>query len=87
MANPADVIKKKRSAFVLRIAPSGIDRVDEALKSSELIIGWSRARGLLDKTLNGKNSARFYGTAITLTTKTIENLEAPLETCGDLSER
>lgn len=37
--------------FVLRIAPSGIDRVDEALQNDTLIIGWAYAEGLLDDTL------------------------------------
>lgn len=37
--------------FVLRIAPSGIDRVEEALQSDTLIIGWALADGLLDETL------------------------------------
>ncbi len=40
-----------QSAFVLRIAPSRINRLPEALESDELIIGWSKARGLLDKRL------------------------------------
>ena len=40
-----------QSAFVLRIAPSGIDRVPEALEKDQLIIGWANARGLLDETL------------------------------------
>ena len=39
-------------AFVLRIAPSGINRVAEALESGHLIIGWAEARGLLDRSLN-----------------------------------
>lgn len=43
---------EQRSAFILRIAPSRIDRMDEALKSNELIIGWSRAEGLLDTSLS-----------------------------------
>ena len=38
-------------AFVLRIAPSGIDRVPEALRENHLIIGWSRAGGLLQPDL------------------------------------
>ena len=42
---------RKAGAFVLRIAPSGKDRVHEALESEELIIGWSRAKGLLDEKL------------------------------------
>jgi predicted Mrr-cat superfamily restriction endonuclease len=40
-----------RNAFVLRIAPSEIDRVEEALKSGDAIIGWSGAKGLLDASL------------------------------------
>jgi len=51
MSDPSEVTSKKRQAFVLRIAPSGVDRVDEALKSNELIIGWSLAKGLLKKEL------------------------------------
>jgi predicted Mrr-cat superfamily restriction endonuclease len=39
-------------AFVLRIAPSGIDRVPEALKEGQLIIGWADARGLLNQELD-----------------------------------
>ena len=37
--------------FVLRITPSGIDRVEEALQNDTLIIGWAYADGLLDDTL------------------------------------
>lgn len=39
-------------AFILRISPAGGDRVDEALKSNELIIGWAKAKGLLDPTID-----------------------------------
>lgn len=39
------------SAYVLRISPSGIDRVPEALEDDEIIIGWSDAEGLLDPAL------------------------------------
>ena len=39
-------------AFVLRISPSRIDRVHEALKKNQLIIGWAHARGLLNRKLN-----------------------------------
>lgn len=41
----------ERNAFVLRIAPSGIDRVEEALASNRLIIGWAHASELLDPRL------------------------------------
>ena len=44
--------ESKRRAFVLRIAPSYIDRVPEALESGELIIGWSKATGLLNPELS-----------------------------------
>lgn len=38
-------------AFVLRIRPSGVDRVQDALASDELIIGWSESEGLLNPDL------------------------------------
>ena len=49
-----------RSAFILRIAPRGIepvseggfDRVPEALETGNLIIGWARAKGLLNPDLD-----------------------------------
>jgi predicted Mrr-cat superfamily restriction endonuclease len=41
-----------QQAFILRIAPSRIDRVDEALKSNQIIIGWSEAQGLLKRGLS-----------------------------------
>lgn len=39
-------------AFILRIAPSVIDRVAEALETDQIIIGWANADGLLDKHLD-----------------------------------
>jgi len=39
-------------AFVLRVAPSEIDRVPEALESDQVIIGWANAEGLLDERLD-----------------------------------
>jgi predicted Mrr-cat superfamily restriction endonuclease len=39
-------------AFVLRIAPGGIDKVPEALNDNEILIGWSDAEGLLDESLS-----------------------------------
>jgi predicted Mrr-cat superfamily restriction endonuclease len=39
-------------AFVLRISPSGVDRLPEALRESDIIIGWSEAEGLEDPSLN-----------------------------------
>lgn len=41
-----------RSAIVLRISPSGIDKVPEALASDQLIIGWALAEGLEDTSLS-----------------------------------
>jgi predicted Mrr-cat superfamily restriction endonuclease len=40
-----------QQAFVLRISPSGVDRVDVALGDNQIIIGWSEAKGLLDDNL------------------------------------
>ena len=42
----------EQQAFVLRISPSGIDRVPEALSSNQIIIGWALADGLLDPSLS-----------------------------------
>jgi len=39
-------------AFVLRVAPSEIDRLPEALEGDQIIIGWANADGLLDKQLD-----------------------------------
>jgi len=39
-------------AYVLRIYPSEVDRVEEALESNEVIIGWSEAIGLNNKGLS-----------------------------------
>lgn len=43
---------KQQSAFVLRIAPSGIDKVPEALRENQIIIGWAKADGLLNAQLD-----------------------------------
>lgn len=42
----------KKLAFVLRIAPNGIDKVPEALERNQIIIGWAYAEGLLDEKLS-----------------------------------
>lgn len=39
-------------AFVLRINPSHEDRVPEALETDDIIIGWAKAEGLLDESLD-----------------------------------
>lgn len=49
-----------KNAFVLRIKPSGIDRVPEALKSSSIIIGWSEAKGLLDTSLSWEQFRQIF---------------------------
>ena len=41
-----------QQAFILRIAPSGIDHVWEALDKNQIIIGWAEAVGLLDEQLS-----------------------------------
>lgn len=41
-----------QQAFVLRIAPGGIDRVSEALPENQIIIGWAEADGLLEPSLS-----------------------------------
>lgn len=46
------------NAFVLRITPSGKDRVDEALRTKDLIIGWSECQGLLDERLTWEQFRR-----------------------------
>jgi predicted Mrr-cat superfamily restriction endonuclease len=48
----------EQSAFVLRIAPSGEDKVPEALREDQIIIGWANADGLLNPKLDWE---RFRG--------------------------
>jgi predicted Mrr-cat superfamily restriction endonuclease len=43
-----------QQAFILRIAPSNINRVPLALKEDQIIIGWSATEGLLDQSLSWK---------------------------------
>jgi predicted Mrr-cat superfamily restriction endonuclease len=45
------VKREEVNAFVLRIAPSKVDRLPEALETNQLIIGWANATGLLDTSL------------------------------------
>lgn len=45
-------MSQNQQAFVLRIAPGGIDKVDEALEQDQIIIGWAEASGLLDPNLS-----------------------------------
>lgn len=41
-----------QQAFILRIYPSDVDRVPEALSENQIIIGWAKAEGLLDDKLS-----------------------------------
>jgi len=52
-----------KNAFILRMKPSGIDRVEEGLASDELIIGWSHALGLLDPALAKEDFRRIIQSA------------------------
>lgn len=54
----SDISEDDKSAFILRIRPSGENRVSEALECDHLIIGWSCAPGLLDEILDWE---RFRG--------------------------
>jgi predicted Mrr-cat superfamily restriction endonuclease len=47
--------KEQPNAFILRIAPSGVDRLPEALETNTLIIGWAKVAGLLNKDLEWSN--------------------------------
>lgn len=58
-------------AFVLRVAPSELDRVPEALDSDQIIIGWANACGLLNTNLNWQDfreivRAEYYSSDLTL---------------------
>lgn len=44
--------QQQQQAFFLRIEPSEIDRLPEALASDQIIIGWSRTEGLLVESLS-----------------------------------
>ena len=41
-----------QQAFILRILPSKINRVSEALANDQIIIGWANAEGLLNEGLD-----------------------------------
>ncbi|OQA86513.1 MAG: Restriction endonuclease [bacterium ADurb.Bin236] len=51
--------ERDRKAFVLRVAPSGIDRVPEAIETNEIIIGWSDASELIDESLSWEDFRGF----------------------------
>lgn len=48
----------EQQAFILRISPSGRDRVTEALDNNQIIIGWAQAQGLLNEQLFWKEFRR-----------------------------
>src|SRR5208337_4047730 len=50
-----------QQAFVLRIAPSGNDKVPEALTENQIIIGWAEAEGLLDTNLTWEQFREIIG--------------------------
>jgi predicted Mrr-cat superfamily restriction endonuclease len=61
----------KQQAFVLRIAPSGVDKVPEALADNQIMIGWADAGGLLDPSLSWEQfreiiRSTYYGQEETL---------------------
>jgi predicted Mrr-cat superfamily restriction endonuclease len=63
--------KDVQQAFVLRVAPSGIDRVDAALSEDQIFIGWAEAEGLLNPSLSweefrGIISSVYYSNEMTL---------------------
>lgn len=43
-------LSSTRDAYVLRVNPSGRDRVPEALEEGDIIIGWSSSEGLIEET-------------------------------------
>jgi predicted Mrr-cat superfamily restriction endonuclease len=45
---------REQRAFVLRVSPGGVDYVPKALESNDIIIGWSKAKGLLSPDLEWK---------------------------------
>jgi hypothetical protein len=45
-------VRVAENAFVLRISPSGYDKVPEALREKDISIGWSCSPGLLDDGLD-----------------------------------
>jgi predicted Mrr-cat superfamily restriction endonuclease len=44
-----------KSAYILRISPSDVDKVPDALESNQIIIGWALTNGLLDRELSWSN--------------------------------
>jgi len=72
-------------AFVLRITPSEIDRVPEALESNQIIIGWANAEGLLDKKLDWAAFRELIRNAYYRNDQTLHRAGWLRDICGDLS--
>ena len=53
----------EQQAFILRIAPAGVDRVFAALAENQIIIGWSEAGGLLEPSLSWAEFREIIGSA------------------------
>lgn len=54
----------EQQVFVLRILPSGVDRVPEALDNDQIIIGWAKAKGLLDTSLSWEQFRQVIHTTV-----------------------
>jgi hypothetical protein len=80
------MVAQEQQAFILRIAPSEIDHVAEALEQNQLIIGWADAEGLLDPNLIGRSSAMSSALLTIRTSPIFDGLVLPPVTCGALSE-
>jgi hypothetical protein len=77
----------KQQAFVLRISPSGVDRVPEALESDQIIIGWAKAAGLLNTSLSWEQFRQVIHTTHYRDETIYAELDRPQVTCGALSEK
>jgi hypothetical protein len=72
--NRANVLNDggNKKAFVLRIKPSGKDRLPEALENDQIIIGWANALGLLNKKLDKNNFKKIIQNGLFRFSRTFE---------------
>ncbi len=77
----------EQQAFVLRVSPSGIDRVSNALSSDQVIIGWAKARGLLDENLSWEKFRKIISNTYYADEENLRRAGAAADTCGDLLEK
>jgi predicted Mrr-cat superfamily restriction endonuclease len=56
------MIAQEQQAYILRIAPSEVGHVAEALEQNQLIIGWAGAEGLLDPQLDWESFRKIVST-------------------------